>query len=224
MNRKHLLTSRALLFDLDGVLADSTASVEGHWRRWAEGHGIDTNGLMERVHGRRAIDSIGEMAPHLDAMAEYRALVQLEAGDVTEVTEAPGAVQFIASLPRESWGIVTSGVREVALARLHAANLPAPPLLIHADMLSRGKPDPEGYLLGARELGVSPAECVMFEDAPVGVAAGLAAGMQCIALTTTHSAESLGAAHFIVASLASLRVDAVRDASGMLQFEIYSIE
>ncbi|MGV3710468.1 MAG: hypothetical protein ACO1Q7_16680 [Gemmatimonas sp.] len=92
MSERLLLTARALLFDLDGVLADSTASVEGHWLRWAESHGLDTTGLLQRVHGRRAIDSIGEMAPHLDAMAEYRALVQREAGDVTEVTEAPGDV------------------------------------------------------------------------------------------------------------------------------------
>ena len=201
------LRCRALLFDLDGVLADSTASVETHWRRWAAGHGFDGDAPMRVVHGRRALDTIREVAPGLDAERELAALVAAEAGDTTGVTAAPGAAALLARLPAGSWAVVTSGVRQVALARLRASGLPEPPLLVAADEIARGKPDPEGYLAAAARLGRVPDECVVVEDAPAGVAAARAAGMRCVGVTTTHAAGALAGADLVVASLAALRVE-----------------
>ena len=200
------LRCRALLFDLDGVLADSTASVEHHWRAWAERHGLDPDALLHVVHGRRAIDTIRDVVPTLDAEAELAALVAAEAGDTTGVTASPGAAALLPRLPAGSWAVVTSGVRAVALARLRAGGLPLPPLLVPADEIARGKPDPEGYLTAAARLGVAPDDCVVFEDAPAGVAAARAAGMRCVALTTTHPASALASAHRIAPSLAGVQV------------------
>jgi sugar-phosphatase len=188
------LRCRALLFDLDGVLADSTASVEAHWRRWAAGHGLDPDAILHVVHGRRAIDTIREVAPALDAERELAAL--------------PGAAELLPRLAAGSWAVVTSGMRAVALARLRASALPEPPLLVAAEDVGRGKPDPEGYLAAAARLGRSPAECVVFEDAPAGVAAARAAGMRCVALASTYPTADLAAADLVVPSLAGVRVEA----------------
>jgi sugar-phosphatase len=206
MSAAATIRARALLFDLDGVLADSTASVETHWRRWAARHGFDADALLRVVHGRRALDTIREVAPHLDADAELAALAAAEAGDVAGVVAAPGAAALLARLPARGWAVVTSGVRAVAEARLRACGLPTPPVLIAADEVSRGKPDPEGYLAGAARLGVAPGACVVLEDAPAGVAAARAGGMRCVALATTHPAAQLADADLVVASLAALRV------------------
>lgn len=206
MSPPPVLHCGALLFDLDGVLADSTASVEHHWRAWAERHGLDPDALLHVVHGRRAIDTIRDVAPALDAEAELAALVDAEAGDTTGVTASPGAAALLPRLPAGSWAVVTSGVRAVALARLRAGGLPLPPLLVPADEIARGKPDPEGYLTAAARLGVAPDECVVFEDAPAGVAAARAAGMRCVALTTTHPASALAQADGIAPSLAGVQV------------------
>ena len=201
------LRTRALLFDLDGVLADSTASVEAHWRRWAEYHGMDADALLRVVHGRRAVDTIRAVAPHLDADAELAVLATAEAGDTAGVVASPGAAALLGQLPPTAWAVVTSGVRAVAEARLRACGLPDPPLLIAADEIVRGKPDPEGYLAAAARLGRRPDECVVVEDAPAGVAAARAAGMGCVALTTTHRAEEVADAALVVPSLAELRVE-----------------
>ena len=185
------LKARALLFDLDGVLVDSTASVEKHWRNWANRHGLDADALIAVVHGRRAIDTIRERAPHLDAEAELASLVAAEAEDTSGVVAMPGAARLLASLPARRWAIVTSGVREVALARLKAAGLPMPNVLVTADRVAKGKPDPEGYLAAAAELRERPAHCIVVEDAPAGVEAAKRGGMRCIALLTTHRAEDV---------------------------------
>jgi sugar-phosphatase len=125
----------------------------------------------------------------------------------------PGAAALLARLPARHWAVVTSGVRAVALARLRACALPVPPLLVAADEIERGKPDPEGYLTAARRLGMAPADCVVIEDAPPGVAAAGAAGMRCVALTTTHAAPALGGADVVVPTLAELRVEVAADAT-----------
>ncbi len=202
------LRCRALLFDLDGVLADSTASVEAHWRRWAAGHGLDPDAILHVVHGRRAIDTIREVAPALDAERELAALAAAETEDTTGVVAAPGAAELLPRLAAGSWAVVTSGMRAVALARLRASALPEPPLLVAAEDVGRGKPDPEGYLAAAARLGRSPAECVVFEDAPAGVAAARAAGMRCVALASTYPTADLAAADLVVPSLAGVRVEA----------------
>ena len=214
------LHAHAILFDLDGVLADSTRSVEHHWRTWALGHSLDPDALIAVVHGRRAIDTIREVTPHLDAERELAALVEAEAGDTSDVTAAPGAKALLARLPADTWAVVTSGVRPVAEARLRASDLPLPKLLVPADEIARGKPDPEGYLTAARRLRIAPSECVVIEDAPAGIAAAHAAGMRCIGLTTTHSAHDVANADLVVASLASLRVDIARDADSRIRFTL----
>jgi sugar-phosphatase len=204
------LAADALLFDLDGVLVDSTANVERHWRDWATSNGLDAEHILSVVHGRRAIDSIREQAPHLDAEHELATLVDAEMRDTSGILVFDGAAELLASIPRDRWAIVTSGTHGVASARLHTARLPIPDVLITADRVARGKPDPEGYLIAAKALGFTAARCIVVEDAPAGVEAAVRAGMRCIAITTTHPAAELTAATAVVGQLRDIRVVAGR--------------
>jgi sugar-phosphatase len=220
MTAPDVLHARALLFDLDGVLADSTASIEAHWRRWAARHALDPYALVRLVHGRRAVDTIRAVAPHLDPDEELAALVAAEASDMAGVVAAPGAAALLARLPVAAWAVVTSGVRAVAEARLRASGLPLPPVLVAADEIAHGKPDPEGYLTAASRLGWPPPSCVVIEDAPAGIAAARAAGMGCVALTTTHAAAVLRGADLVVPSLAELRVERTSDVDRGTRFRL----
>ena len=203
------LICRAILFDLDGVLADSAAVVERSWRAWAERVGLEPDGLLRAVHGRRAVDTVREQRPALDADAELAWLIDLESRDTEGITAIPGAAALLAALPWRQWGVVTSGVRAVALARLAAVGLPEPPLLVAADEIRLGKPHPEGYLTAAARLGVTPADCVVVEDAPAGAAAARAAGMRLVAVTTSYPAAEFADADLVVPDLAvlALRVE-----------------
>lgn len=212
------LHANALLFDLDGVLADSTANVERHWTEWANRVGLDPAWLLPRVHGRRAIDTIRSVRPELDAEAELATLVRAESTDTADIVALPGAARVLAQLPDDAWAIVTSGVRSVAVARLQAAGLPIPPVLVTADAIARGKPDPEGYLEGARRLGIAPDEIVVIEDAPAGADAARRAGMRLLALTTTHDADALRPADLVVPDLSRIVVRV--QASGQPRVEI----
>jgi sugar-phosphatase len=205
-----VIVGRALLFDLDGVLADSTGAIERRWREWAVRHELDAEALLRLVHGRRALEIIREVAPRLDAEAELAALAAAEAEDTDGVVALPGAAAILGALPARQWAVVTSGVRPVALARLRACALPVPSVLVTADQVARGKPDPEGYLTAARQLGILPGDCIVVEDAPPGIAAARAGGMRCIALTTTHAPAAVAGADLVVPTLADLelRVDA----------------
>ena len=200
------LTADAILFDLDGVLVDSTANVERHWRDWATSNALDAERDLAVVHGRRAIDTIREQAPHLDAELELAALVDEEARETDGITVMPGAAALVASIPAERWAIVTSGPHRVALARLRAAQLPAPGVFVTADRVTAGKPDPEGYLAAARALGFAPARCIVVEDAPAGVDAARRGGMRCIAVATTHTADELHAATVVARDPRSISV------------------
>ena len=159
----------AILFDLDGVLVDSTRSVERQWRIWSRELGLDEEKAMTVAHGVRAIEVIRKVAPHLDAEKELRKLESREAADYDGVTVMPGAIDLVRAIPRERWCVVTSGTRHLAVARLRLAGIPAPNIMITADDVARGKPDPEPYLKGAELLGVNPAECLVIEDAPAGI-------------------------------------------------------
>lgn len=200
------LAADALLFDLDGVLVDSTANVERHWRDWATSNGLDVERILSVVHGRRAIDSIREQAPHLDAERELAKLVEAEMRDTSGILVFPGAAALLASIPRGRWAIVTSGTHGVASARLRAAALPIPDVLVTADRVKRGKPDPEGYLAAADALGMAAAGCIVVEDAPAGVEAARRAGMRCVAITSTHEEGELRSATVTAQALPDIRV------------------
>jgi sugar-phosphatase len=167
---------RGLLFDSDGVLVDSDASVLLSWSRWAERWDLDPAEVAAMVHGRRSADTVALL---IDSADRARALAQIdryEVEDAATVTACAGAADLLRSLPRDRWAVVTSGRRDLATARLAAAGLPVPGVLVPADDVARGKPDPAGYLRAAEALGVPASDCVVFEDSTAGVAAGLAAG------------------------------------------------
>jgi len=184
------ITCGALLFDLDGVLVDSTPAVIRVWSRWAIARGFDPNEVVRRAHGRPSIATIRDYLPHADAEIENREVERGELEDLAVVVPLPGARELLSSLPPERWTVVTSCTRRLAQTRLRAAGLPVPDRLVTCDDIENGKPDPEPYLKGASFLGFSPKDCVVVEDAPAGIGSGKAAGARVIACrTTAHEAE-----------------------------------
>jgi len=202
---------RAVVFDLDGVLVDSTGYVEMQWRRWATSKGLPVEPFLRVCHGRRALETIRLAAPHLDAEAEVAAFVPGE--DDPVLTPVEGAVRLLDALPVGSWAVATSGTRPVATERLRRAGLPIPGVLICAEDVVRSKPCPDVYLLAAAGLGVGPTECLVVEDAPAGIEAARAAGMKVIALTTTHPPKEL-AVDTCTASLAGIHVGRITEDAG----------
>lgn len=200
------LRCAAVLFDLDGVLVDSAACVEATWRRWASEHHLDPGAVIATAHGRRTIDTVRLVAPHLLAENEVAALGASESTTTAGIFEVPGARALVDHLPSAAWGIVTSGIQSVAAQRIQHTGLPMPRVLICADEVRVGKPDPEGYLAAAHRLGVAPEGCVVVEDAPAGLDAAAAAGMQSIGIAGTYRPEMLRAATYVLESLSRLRV------------------
>ncbi|MCF1594457.1 HAD family hydrolase [Streptomyces muensis] len=205
------IDARALLFDNDGTLVSSLASVDRCWARWAEEYGITEEFGRVELHGRPAVEIVTELLP---ADVVPQALARIEALEVEDVPNGgvhllPGTKAFLDSLPADRWAVVTSATRRLAEARLDAVGI-RPKTMIAADDITRGKPDPEPYLLAARQLGVDPAHCVVFEDAPAGLQAGRAAGMTTVAFTTTHQAHELDADHVVrdLSALSALVTDA----------------
>ncbi|MFE9926627.1 HAD family hydrolase [Streptomyces sp. NPDC005774] len=199
--------ARALLFDNDGTLVSSLESVQRCWTRWAVEYGITAEefGRIE-LHGRPAVEIAADLLPaHVVPEAVAR-IEDLEVEDVPNggAIPLPGTRDLLDALPAERWAVVTSATRRLAEARLAAAGI-LPKTLVAADDITRGKPDPEPYLLAARVLGVDPAHCVVFEDAPAGLQAGRAAGMTTVALATTHQAHEL-TADLVVGDLSALSV------------------
>jgi sugar-phosphatase len=189
--RPHRLTGQALLFDMDGTLVDSRSCVERTWRAWCARHGLDSAELLRLSHGRQNHDTIRLVAPHLDTADEIAWLMKAEENCREGVVEVLGAKRVLAGLPPGCWAVVTSAWRRLAEIRLHCAELPRPRVLVAADEIRRGKPDPEGYLRAAQRLRVDPAACIVVEDAPVGVEAARAAGMSVIGITTTFRPAAL---------------------------------
>ena len=166
-----------LLFDSDGVLVDSDASVVRSWTRWSRQYDLDAPSVLEAVHGRRAADTVVELLPQrLHAIALQR-ISTYELEDVAQVAALPGARDLTSGLPDQVWAVVTSATSALAAARLAAAGIPAPPVLVTADDIFRGKPAPDGYRLAAQRLGAPVEECVVLEDAASGVASARAAGV-----------------------------------------------
>ena len=159
----------AILFDLDGVLVDSTRQVDREWREWASRKGVDGDAVMAIAHGVRTIEVIRLVASHLDVEAEAAAIESHEAHDQTGVVVMPGALELVRSIPDGRWGVVTSGSRLLARNRLRYCGLPVPKMLVTSDDVTHGKPDPEPYLKGAHQLGFAPVDCLVIEDAPAGI-------------------------------------------------------
>ncbi|MFD4522523.1 HAD-IA family hydrolase [Streptomyces sp. NPDC058470] len=172
-----VLTAQALLFDMDGTLIDSTEAVERTWRRFAARHGLDPAAILAGAHGQRTAETVAAHAPPgTDVDAETAWLVSQDVADTRGTVALPGAAELLAKLPAGRWALVTSAGRELAVRRMAAAGLPLPDVVVTADDVRRGKPDPEGYLAAAVRLGVDPRATIVFEDAELGLLAGRAAG------------------------------------------------
>lgn len=198
----------AILFDLDGVLVDSSTVVKRHWKNWADSHGVSFDRLMDIAHGRTSAEIIRLMAPQLDAELEGRRREAVEGVDTDGLKVFDSVCDLLQSLPPDRWAVVTSGVQLTAATRLGFGNFPDPPVLVTAEDVRRGKPDPEAYLLAARRLGVSPEQCVVVEDAPAGIDAAKAAGMRVIAVATTHDPGDLRTADVVAPAIAYVEVTA----------------
>jgi sugar-phosphatase len=202
------LEYHAVLFDMDGTLIDSTAAVERSWARWADDWKVDP-GFMTNGHGRPAADLVRSLVPEGDVPAALAHLLRLEGEDTVGVVTLPGVALMLASLPVDRWAIVTSSTRTVARARLAAAGLPVPPVLVTFDDVDHGKPDPQPFQLAARRMGVDPNGCLVVEDAIAGLVAGRSAGCSTLAVSGTHSAGDLiPYADSIVSSLERLTFSA----------------
>ncbi len=182
---------RGVLFDLDGVLVDSTPAVARVWAWWAREHGFDPEEVVKKAHGRPSITTIRELLPDADHAAEDREVERREIADVEGVIPLPGAMELLQALPLERWAIVTSCTRALAHVRIAAAGLPKPNHLVTATDVRHGKPHPEPYLKGAQILGIPADDCLVIEDAPAGIRAGKAAGARVLALRTTASDAEL---------------------------------
>jgi sugar-phosphatase len=196
----------AFLFDMDGTVLDSIAVANRVWSRWAEGHGLDPAPILAVMHGVQAVQTIRRFAPPgVDVLAETAALTQAEIDEAEGTLAIPGAPAFLASLPSGRWAIVTSAPRTLALRRLAVAGLPVPPLLISADDVANGKPAPDCFILAAETLGVTVSDCLVWEDAPAGIAAGEAAGATVMVVTATHH-QPMRTEHATIENYQSLSV------------------
>jgi mannitol-1-/sugar-/sorbitol-6-phosphatase len=192
----------AVLSDLDGVLVDSGAAVGRAWTAWARRRGVDPAALDGLVHGVPSVRVIATVAPGLDVAAEAAWVERAQVDDVDGVVALPGAAELLAGAAGVPLAVVTSCTDALAAARLRAAGLPTPEVLVTADRVTAGKPDPEGYLRAAAALGIDPARAIVLEDAPAGIAAGRAAGATVVGITTTHEPAELRQADHLAASVA----------------------
>lgn len=202
------VSCRAILFDLDGVLVDSTVIVERHWRIWAAQHGLQSEHILANSHGRRTMDTLRAVASHLhlDLEQEAALIENSEIEDTEGLIAVPGAAELLQALPDHSWAVVTSGSHMLATTRLQAVGLPVPQTFVTAEQVCLGKPHPEGYLKAATLLGLEPQDCLVIEDAPAGIQAAHAAGSRVIGVTTTFSVAALNEADFVVPVLSSLHL------------------
>ena len=206
MSQPVVVETKGILFDMDGVLISSIGSVVRCWQRWAKLYDIPNADTYEVPHGMRAIEIVRSLRPDIDAEEGLRVIEDMEMEDTADLKVLPGVKELMESLPLDRWAVVTSATTRLLLGRLEAAGLPVPARLISADMVERGKPDPEPYRKGAALLGFRPEECIVVEDAPSGVGAGVAAGCRVLGVLGTHSAEELVEADWVVESLEGLGV------------------
>ncbi len=185
------LTCKAVMFDMDGTLVDSTSVVERAWDWWAARHGIPLEAVLSFSHGRPTIATMEHFLSGRDHAAELEEMARFEQTQLEDILAVPGAVQVVHALQNHPWAIVTSAWRALAEARVISAGLPLPKVIVPVDEIRNGKPHPEGFLKAAEELGVAPKDCVVFEDTRPGIEAGLSAGMQVVGLLTTATAHQL---------------------------------
>ena len=203
----------AILFDLDGVLLDSTRVVTEQYTRWALENGLDPGLILKAAHGVRTVEVIRRVAPHLDAAAETRKIEEREAA-ASEAIVMPGAIDLVNSIPGDRWCVVTSGTRLLATSRMRRLGVPVPDILVTADDVKNGKPDPEPYRKGTELLRVDAAQCLAVEDAPAGIRSAHAAGMRVVSLPTTYPVAELREADVIVSGLENIKVTADGTGSG----------
>ncbi len=197
------VSAAGLLFDMDGVLVSSIGSVRRCWRKWAAHYGVPNADTVEIAHGTRAVEVMEMLKPGVDKVEGLRLIEDMEIADVADLEVLPGACALLESLPEDRWAIVTSATYRLMIARLKAAGLPAPKRIVAGDQVVNGKPHPEPYLRGAEMIHAAPADCIVVEDAPSGVGAGVAAGCRVLGVLGTHSAAELKAAgaEWVVESL-----------------------
>jgi sugar-phosphatase len=215
---------RGVLFDLDGVLVDSTPAVARVWSQWAREHGMDPEETVRKAHGRPSIATVRELLPEADAEEEDEKIERRELNDMEGMVALPGAVDLLSVLPEDRWGVVTSGTRSLASKRLHTAGLPVPKHFVTASDIRKGKPDPEPYLIGVENLEFPAADCVVVEDAPAGVRSGRAAGARVIALRTTAADDELkeAGANWIVDDLSKVSVTVLNGDGLQLDLDLNS--
>ena len=206
---------KGFLFDLDGTLVDSLPVVERAWSNWAKSRDLDPAVVLDFIHGKQAITSLRHFMPGETEEAiqqQFRLLERTEAEDTNGISALPGAVALLQRLDQLSvpWAIVTSGSVPVAHARHAAGELARPEVFITAELVARGKPNPDPYLLGAEKLGLKPEECVVVEDAPAGILSGLAAGCKVIAVNAPDDTPKLDQVDLVLKSLAVLQVEPVQ--------------
>ncbi|KOV58524.1 HAD family hydrolase [Streptomyces sp. NRRL WC-3618] len=215
-----VLTARALLLDMDGTLVNSDAVVERVWRRWAGRHGLDGDEVMKVVHGRQGYASMAVLLPERPMEQNYADNARLlaeETADLDGVVAIPGALEFLASLRGLPHALVTSADVALSTARMGAAGLGLPDVRVTAESVGASKPDPEGFLKGAAELGVDPADCVVFEDSGAGIAAGRAAGMRVVGVgprAHVHRPD------VVVADLTGVRVEGLGEGMVRVRFGV----
>jgi sugar-phosphatase len=212
------ISCAGLLFDMDGVLVDSTPAVARVWTRWAARHGFDAAEVVHRAHGRPSITTVREYLPNGDHLGENKEIERDEVTDLDGVVPLPGALELLSALPRGRWTIVTSCSRRLAEVRLKTSGLPRPEVFVTSSDIQKGKPAPDPYLKGAEVLGVSPRDCVVVEDAPAGVRSGKAAGARVIALRTTMTERELwdAGADWVVRDCAAITLDGTGISEGKL--------
>lgn len=205
------LQPRGILFDMDGVLVSSLGSVERSWEKWAKARGIDPELAIRTAHGRRAIETVRMLRPDLDDMKELEWLEEMEVNDNVGLETLAGVERILEMLPEKYWTVVTSATERLARSRMEAGGIRVPARIISADVVERGKPNPEPYRKGAELLGLAPSDCLVIEDSASGAQAGHAAGCKVLATLYSHSLESLKSADWIVPSLEDVHMRVAGD-------------
>jgi mannitol-1-/sugar-/sorbitol-6-phosphatase len=195
----------ALIFDMDGTLVDSAGPVERGWTWWAARHGLSLSAVLAFSHGRPSIETMKHFLPGVDCSRDAAELAALEEADTSDVVAVPGASDSVVAAQNGAWAVVTSANRRLAETRLTVAGLPLPPVLVSAEDIERGKPNPEGFLKAAMRMNVAPSDCLVFEDTAAGVAAALSAGMRAVGLLTTVPGAQLGC-DFVIEDFRQVRV------------------